>query len=524
MGPCISCNSKDKKNPLKIERQESFYEIFQVNENFNKFIDIPKPHEINLNSLNQNKSLELSDKFGNFASSSIILEESFSSIEDLKRTENISSERCIQGGLSNRTETTKNDSVGQKKGLHSIILQSISEVGGMNKTDEKLQEKPFQSPKDPVYANFASQSLYSLLFSKEKNFELETKNRKWGPKRLTAHNMNFAANLPCSTNFLEIPLAKNDSGPFLPPPMLQYSPSLLMNRESKFIKSFACTEIETLDLLTDGSKVQVFYVPFLKKLSDQADYNLKTIELSDFDFFYKSTEIGEGQNLNRHFKSFPNRWKRGEVPYFIEKSLMFVINSKNESLYNVIIDAIDKLNQTTVIKFICYASDKHPDYLHFDLGKFNRAVIGKYNGRNSVTLNSKADLTVVLHEIMHSLGFMHEHQRERGDSFVYFCKDQLKSRNFVEENVHVCLAGVNLGPFDSLSVMHFHCCENMISYRPLKDGRESGLSLIDCAKINFYYKDFELGDNDINDKWDHMERIAKKSNIDFKFRLESKPR
>lgn len=529
MGPCISKNSKSKKKPSEIDRQESFYEIFQVNENFNKFIGIPNPHESNLNILNQNKSSELSNNAGNFQSSSIILEESFSSIIDPKITDTNSLNKYIPDSFSHATETTKNDSIGQKKGLHSILFQSISKVEGMNKNDLEFKEKQPISPNDLAFFNFAaSQSFFAQLFPKQKNFEIDAKSRKWGPKRLTAYNMNFAANQSSGNlltpNYQGIPgdskYAEDDLSLYMLTPSLEFSISLTKNRESKFINSFACTDIEKLNLQTDGTKIHVFYVPFLKKLADKSDNNLKTVEVSDFEFFYKTIEIGENQNLNRHFNSFPSKWKKGEIPYFIEKSLMFVINSKNESLYNVIIDAFEKIHNNTVIRFVCYASEKHPDYLHFDLGKFNRALMGRHNGKNSVTLNSKADLTVVLHEIMHCLGFMHEHRREKGDSFAYICKNQLKSSNFIEDNTHVCLAGINFGPFDSSSVMHFHCCEHMISYRLIKDTQESGLSQVDCAKINFYYEEYSLSENDIMVKWNKMKKMAEKNNKNFQLRLE----
>lgn len=532
MGTCVTKNSKQKNKSLIIEKKESFYEIFQVNENFKNFIDIPKPQENPLSPFKAIKDSGISSNSESSSDISIILSNDQSSLSDLNHRESDLSDKKIPDASQITSDTTKIDLLGQKKGLHSVIMKSIEEVTNLDKGGLKSPDAQPRSPNNPYHANFATQSLLAELFMNHKKIEQEKRLRN-RPKRLTHYNSrgNYAVNLGTNhlnkNQFLGFPSDLNDSEDedftFYPlTPLPDIKKPIQKNNESGFIKSIVSTDLENLDLTTNDGQVHIFRVPFIKRLTEKTDYKQKTMKISEFEYFYKAAEIGENPALNEYFNSFPNKWKNAEIPYMIEKSLMFIINSKNESLYNVIIRAIDEFHNKTVLRFVCYDHALHPDYLHFDLGKDNKATIGRHSGKNCVTLNAKADLIVVLHEIMHSLGFMHEHKRLSGDSFVYLYKSQLKSNNFIEENTQICLAGLEFGPFDYMSVMHYHSCEHMISYRVIKDTHETGLSILDCSKINFYYESFSIEAKDFKVKWNKMKKMAEKSNEEFQKRFNIK--
>jgi hypothetical protein len=268
--------------------------------------------------------------------------------------------------------------------------------------------------------------------------------------------------------------------------------------------------LEALDLTNDGSKVHIFQVPFNQPFKQKEQISIKTVEINKFEVFYRSIHIEDKKNGASLLKFFPNRWKKGIVPYIIEKSLMFVTNSKNQSLFNLIISSIQDLQSKTIVKFIAFNPEKHQNFLHFSLGDKNQAFIGCQAGKNDIFVTQKAGKAEVLHQLMHSLGFFHEIQRKNKDSFIYLEKKHLKNPGFLEDGEHICLAGLNLGPFDLYSIMHYQSCDQMISYKPTVHDDEAGLSEVDIGKVNLFYS-FDKSENEFLEDLNHLQVLANKA-------------
>jgi len=103
------------------------------------------------------------------------------------------------------------------------------------------------------------------------------------------------------------------------------------------------------------------------------------------------------------------------------------------------------------------ANDTCPDYLDFVKSTNGRcsSSVGKLGGRQEIWITPLAPPGVIVHEILHALGFIHEHERIDADKFRRYIPDlRLNKRH----NIGLCLAAsaLALTPFPDIeSLMHY---------------------------------------------------------------------
>ena len=221
-------------------------------------------------------------------------------------------------------------------------------------------------------------------------------------------------------------------------------------------------------------------------------------------FFYNYESISSltESSFNSIINKFPNRWKNAKIPFSIDKELMFAANPDNETLYNVIYKCIQKFEDKTILTFQAYNPKEHKNYIYFTQGDHNSSSIGKQNGKNEILLSKKALEVDVLHQILHSLGFMHMHQKSNREYFSYLNKAQTSNVPLLESDSNICFYGLEFGPYDPDSVLMWPSCENMISSLHNEYEHCSDLSPLDCKKINFFYnnENFSLPPSDLSKK------------------------
>ncbi|MBL6989511.1 MAG: M12 family metallopeptidase [Bacteriovoracaceae bacterium] len=104
----------------------------------------------------------------------------------------------------------------------------------------------------------------------------------------------------------------------------------------------------------------------------------------------------------------PNIWTGGEVFYEIQAGL---------SNADAVLAAIDYMNEQTNAKFKKRTTEA--DYVEFIKGKKNcYSYLGKRGGRQTITLAKECHMGHILHEMMHTLGFFHEQNREDRDEHL----------------------------------------------------------------------------------------------------------
>nr|CAD7604931.1 unnamed protein product [Timema genevievae] len=125
----------------------------------------------------------------------------------------------------------------------------------------------------------------------------------------------------------------------------------------------------------------------------------------------------------------------------------------------MILSAMDEYHNHTCIKFVQY-SGAEPDYIRFVSGNTGCwSSVGRTGGGQDLNLQSPGCLTkkgTAMHEMMHALGFYHEHTRWERDNHVtihYENIQQGRENNFQKSSKQTTDAlGVN---YDYRSVMHY---------------------------------------------------------------------
>ena len=113
----------------------------------------------------------------------------------------------------------------------------------------------------------------------------------------------------------------------------------------------------------------------------------------------------------------------------------------------------------------------------------------------------------VLHELMHALGFWHEHSRPDRDKHIEIIEENIKGKkhNFYIQNINQANM---VGEYDLCSVMHYGIGKRMVPFRKkcsecnycnncydcnIGLAQKKNLTDIDIKKINLYYNCKEIG-------------------------------
>lgn len=145
------------------------------------------------------------------------------------------------------------------------------------------------------------------------------------------------------------------------------------------------------------------------------------------------------------------RWPNGIVPFSIEANF----NARDMA---IIEEAVMEYHRRTCIRFV--PRNRETDYIALVSGRSGCwSAVGRTGGRQEVNLQSPGCLTKVgtaIHELMHSLGFLHEQNRHERDNFITVQYQNIQASAVGNFDKASAASTVDFGvPYDYGSVMHY---------------------------------------------------------------------
>ncbi len=139
-------------------------------------------------------------------------------------------------------------------------------------------------------------------------------------------------------------------------------------------------------------------------------------------------------------------WSTREIAYSVHPDL-----PRPERVQNV----MNYLNSMTSVRFV--PLENHPDSIVFAPSEVPLCLsyVGKVGGHQPIFLDDRCEEKEILHEVLHALGFIHEHSRPDRDNYVQVAWDRIDPEFATQfEMIPEGVKGPHVDrPFDYTSIM-----------------------------------------------------------------------
>nr|XP_019938139.1 PREDICTED: low choriolytic enzyme-like [Paralichthys olivaceus] len=177
-------------------------------------------------------------------------------------------------------------------------------------------------------------------------------------------------------------------------------------------------------------------------------------------------------------------WPTQKIPYVISLELA----SRTED----ILSAIAMVTEHTCLTF--HKRTTETNHLLFKIGKGCASYVGLVGGEQPVFVAPQCIIGNIVHEILHALGFHHEHTRMDREQYITIFPDNIMKgmqRNFNKQQGNT----FNL-PYDITSIMHYgggffsaNGQPTIVSIKDIKEmGQRAKMTQLDIQKVRHLYK------------------------------------
>ncbi|CAJ0953194.1 unnamed protein product, partial [Mesorhabditis belari] len=168
----------------------------------------------------------------------------------------------------------------------------------------------------------------------------------------------------------------------------------------------------------------------------------------DIDVNPRLVESARGQIYYNALKNRQLRWPNGAIPYVMDTAFL-----PNEA--RTIERAFNSYHRSTCIRF--QPRDQETDYLNIVKGYGCYSQVGRTGGKQEISLGRGCLFhEIIVHELMHSVGFWHEHSRaDRDDHIRIVWENILPGMKSQFDKVAASLQDLQGEKYDYLSIMHY---------------------------------------------------------------------
>lgn len=245
-----------------------------------------------------------------------------------------------------------------------------------------------------------------------------------------------------------------------------------------------------------------YFDPLLEADKFEGDINLNGLSIlslvddlviadPDADESVKQKVLAEANAIRGLYKI----WPEGKIPYKVSSEF-------NTGERSVIAAAISEYNAKTCIRWVPQTTEY--DYVYFIKDRGCYSNVGKSGGEQVISLGANCVYKgIVIHEMMHAVGFFHEQSRSDRDNYVRINWDNIISSTKSNFNKYSQSMIDHLGTeYDYDSIMHYGKTDFAKSFglntiEPLYDGvtigQRRGLSENDALKLNKLYNCEDVG-------------------------------
>uniref|UniRef100_A0A3B4BDD1 Metalloendopeptidase n=1 Tax=Periophthalmus magnuspinnatus TaxID=409849 RepID=A0A3B4BDD1_9GOBI len=180
-------------------------------------------------------------------------------------------------------------------------------------------------------------------------------------------------------------------------------------------------------------------------------------------------------------------WPTHAIPYLISAELR-----KQSSRTNDILSATRMVSDQTCVTF--HLRTFETNFLHFKNSPGCSSYVGFIGGDQAVYIGSVCTVGNIAHELLHALGFYHEHTRMDRDSYINIIKNNIikgTEQNFVKRH------GDTLNvPYDTASILHYgrayfssNGSPTIVPLHTAKDmGQRERLTQLDILRVRLLYQ------------------------------------
>ncbi|XP_057309153.1 zinc metalloproteinase nas-4-like [Hydractinia symbiolongicarpus] len=172
-------------------------------------------------------------------------------------------------------------------------------------------------------------------------------------------------------------------------------------------------------------------------------------DLLDGDVFMPTKNTSEGEH-SRHKRDVHifGRWFNAIVPFTMEEDKF------DDREKKVIFDSMAIIEAVSCVRFVTRHDER--DYIFITRLGGCWSPIGRQIGKQALSIGyGCVSESVIVHEMLHALGFFHEHQRPDRNDYIEILWDNLQTSVWKQFIIHSNVATTLDLPYDYYSIMHY---------------------------------------------------------------------